>query len=446
MKISRLMVRGYQQFEDLDLDLTDASGKPLERVCFLGSNGTGKTTLLRVLRSLLGGTGNAPGGISLLCLTDSSGLAAVAAGPAVATGFSPTGRAWFGPLATNQLDDLVGGLGQPATHAGLGGRLMPPGIRGLPRRAAPAAPNDVIASVSADANVLLQHDPPRATLNEALPLRRSRPLEHEIGPHTADALWRLLIAHAAKREEDFRGFLALEDNRKRTVEAVEADFSTEHPEIFPALADLWNRLLEPAGLELDIAGKKLPSQLTESLTLHVRVKRTGHVLGYNALSSGMRSFLFRLGYLKTLFFEPPTGSSFVLVDEPEASLHPDFLYDIVDVYQSVCVGSQLFFATHSPIVAAQFKPEERVILEFDENRFVKARRGVAPEGDDPNDLLSQDFHVRSILGKEGVKKWKRFLELDELMRRETDAAQREKYRREYMEIGAAYHFEPRTDA
>lgn len=81
----------------------------------------------------------------------------------------------------------------------------------------------------------------------------------------------------------------------------------------------------------------------------------------------------------------------MLVDEPEASLHPNFLYDIVDVYQSVCVGSQLFFATHSPIVAAQFKPEERVILEFDENRFVTASRGSAPEGDDPNDPSSVSF-------------------------------------------------------
>lgn len=136
----------------------------------------------------------------------------------------------------------------------------------------------------------------------------------------------------------------------------------------------------------------------------------------------------------------------MLVDEPEASLHPNFLYDIVDVYQSVCVGSQLFFATHSPIVAAQFKPEERVILEFDENRFVTASRGSAPEGDDPNDLLQRDFHVRSVLGKEGVKKWKRFLELDELLRRETDATLRAQYRREYMEIGAAYNFEPHPDA
>jgi hypothetical protein len=51
-----------------------------------------------------------------------------------------------------------------------------------------------------------------------------------------------------------------------------------------------------------------------------------------------------------------------------------------------------------------------------------------------------------VLGKEGVKKWKRFLELDELLRRETDARLRAQYRREYMEIGAAYNFEPHPDA
>lgn len=433
MKISRLIVRGYQQFEDLDLDLTNPLTKePLDRVCLLGSNGTGKSTLLGLVRRLLHGPQGRMRGHAALIGRDGTSHVLSATG-----GWQGDSHRWFGPLTDSQLSEGLAAVFGGTTTA------FPKELRifsGL-REA-----GGLIATVSADRASLLEQDPPRATLNQALALSKGRPFEHDVGPHQAEAFWQLLTALLARRNEQFREFLAREENRKRTVEDVETTFSQRHPELLPTLAALWNRLLEPAGLELDLENVKLPSQLTDSLSMHVRVARTKAVLPYNALSSGLRSFLFRLGYLKTLFFDPPTGSCFVLVDEPEASLHPDFLYDIVDVYQSVCLGSQLFFATHSPIVAAQFKPEERVILEFDENRFVKARRGTAPEGDDPNDVLRSDFHVRSVLGKEGVKKWERFLELDELLRREQDTALREKYRREYMEIGAAYNFEPRVHA
>jgi hypothetical protein len=70
-------------------------------------------------------------------------------------------------------------------------------------------------------------------------------------------------------------------------------------------------------------------------------------------------------------------------------------------YERTAPGAQMFFATHSPIVAAQFKPEERFILEFDPDRGVVVRRGVTPEGDDPNDVLLKDFAVRTLYGEKG---------------------------------------------
>ena len=44
MKIQRIIIKGFQQFQDFDLDLTDPrTGQPLEKVCFIGRNGTGKS-------------------------------------------------------------------------------------------------------------------------------------------------------------------------------------------------------------------------------------------------------------------------------------------------------------------------------------------------------------------------------------------------------------------
>jgi len=74
-------------------------------------------------------------------------------------------------------------------------------------------------------------------------------------------------------------------------------------------------------------------------------------------------------------------------------------------------NTQLFVATHSEIIAAQFKPSERIRLQFEDDGSVTWRRGISPEGDDPNDLLLNDFAVRSLYGKAGIKQWRRFLQL-----------------------------------
>ena len=55
MKISRIIVKDFQQFKLLDLDLTDPqTGQPLDKVCLIGRNGTGKSTLLRIVKENLG--------------------------------------------------------------------------------------------------------------------------------------------------------------------------------------------------------------------------------------------------------------------------------------------------------------------------------------------------------------------------------------------------------
>ncbi|CAA6798556.1 MAG: Unknown protein [uncultured Aureispira sp.] len=51
MIIKKIHIKNHQQFKDLELDLTypaghEKAGEPLDKVCFIGQSGTGKTTLL----------------------------------------------------------------------------------------------------------------------------------------------------------------------------------------------------------------------------------------------------------------------------------------------------------------------------------------------------------------------------------------------------------------
>lgn len=281
---------------------------------------------------------------------------------------------------------------------------------------------------------------PNTNLNAALPLLQNYPVQHTISIQQAAEFWRHLIYLVKRRENAWQTFLKLPENRSRSVAEVERLFDAEHPEILASLARLWDRILAPAGLEFDYAGASLPVQLTDNLQAHIRLKGSGQQLAYNQLSSGIQTFLFRLGHLHALFFGQHITRGFVLLDEPENSLHPDFLYDIIDVYRSAAPGAQLFVATHNPIVAAQFPPVARILLDFEAPGVVRATRGVTPEGDDPNDLLVKDFRVHSLYGKRGLEKWERYLELRRLMEACEEPAQKRALAEEYLAIGLEYGF------
>ncbi len=43
MKIAKIILKGFQQFENFQLDLSNPeTGEPVEKICFIGPNATGK--------------------------------------------------------------------------------------------------------------------------------------------------------------------------------------------------------------------------------------------------------------------------------------------------------------------------------------------------------------------------------------------------------------------
>eukprot|EP01012_Entosiphon_sulcatum_P048288 TRINITY_DN66773_c0_g1_i1.p1 TRINITY_DN66773_c0_g1~~TRINITY_DN66773_c0_g1_i1.p1 ORF type:complete len:153 (-),score=16.85 TRINITY_DN66773_c0_g1_i1:205-624(-) len=128
------------------------------------------------------------------------------------------------------------------------------------------------------------------------------------------------------------------------------------------------------------------------------------------------------------------------MDEPEISLFPDLLLKVIESYVNVFPNGQYFFATHSPIVASQFDPAERVILEFDENKKVFNRRGETPEGDDPNDILIKDFGLINVLGRKGVEALNRYIDLKSLILTEDNRDKLDAYMKELLEVTIKYNF------
>jgi len=406
VKIKNLAIANYRQFRDVIFDFTEpTTGVPLRRVCLIGGNGTGKSTALRALWAALG-----PPNLSI--------------GPETVAEFTNGITSWCREANLNPFSEQ----GRPVTDLELELSRTP---------CLNCRPDSELTPIGKQIT-----DVPDTNLNNALGSLKAPSNRIEVGQDSIAAFWTNLIALIKDREAGWLSFQKLPQNKDRTVRELEEEYFASHPDILKELADFWNVILERASLEFDYEGASVPIQLTDNLKAYIRLREGKGKIAYADLSTGIRHFIFRLGHIFTVFRGDPSQEGIILVDEPENSLHPDFLFDLVSFYEQAAPGAQLFMATHSPIVAAQFRPEERFILEFEESGGVSIRRGVSPEGDDPNDVLLRDFAVRTLYGKKGLEQWRRFRELDRKIQQEPDSAIRRSLMKEYMEIGRTYNFAP----
>ena len=439
MKICKIIIKDFHQFKDFELDLTHPeTGEPLEKVCFIGSNGTGKTKLLNTIDHFFSAQTVNDVPLTYLKLQDETLSRSIWAV------FTQENKAFF----DENIEDYKGWEEEIYTiirktylefqyaltsNSSLDDYVIEDAINQLNPTLAIFCPAELEKTVEF-------LDVPQTNLNDSLKLFEQFPSNHIVSNETITDFWKTLIYHLKKRDNDFLEFQNLEENQNRRVREVKEMCDQQHPRILDSLAKLWDEILGKAGLEFDAAGASNPIQLTDNLKAYIKLKSTGERINYNDLSTGIRNFIFKVGHIYSLYFNRPIERGFLLVDEPENSLFPDFLYDLVDIYRRITHNTQIFMATHNPIIAAQFEPYERFVLEFDEQGYVRARRGTVPVGDDPNDILSKDFGVRSLLGKEGVKKWERYIELRTLIKLTENKEEKSRMLDEFMRIGNEYNF------
>jgi predicted ATP-dependent endonuclease of OLD family len=451
MKISRLIVKNFQQFKHLDLDFTypkghKLEGLPLKKVCFIGRNGTGKTTILKILDKYFTGTFKDDdtlfaGNFFFKFNNDQNYYFISAAGfPETHIKQTSENEEWMNQLInasiqeTNKFwynEDLK--LNQ--TYYDL--------VHKHSFNFNSLSYNIIFSPSESSSNPFLGDITlPKTNLNTALKNSRlvSKRKREIVSNETISAYWTLLIYHIKQRESNLSIFQDLPENQNKTIKKIKEKFDKENPKILDEIAKLWNKILDKAGLEFDVESAKIPIQLTDNLEAYIKLKKNNTKIDYNILSTGIRNYIFRLGYIFSVYFNRKVENGFLFIDEPENSLHPDFLYDLIETYQSITQESQLFFATHNPIIAAQFEPCERFILDFDEYGNVISRRGTTPLGDDPNDLLDKDFGVSNLMGKAGIEKWERFIELKKILT-QANGNVSPKDIKEFSEIGRDYNFD-----
>jgi len=188
-----------------------------------------------------------------------------------------------------------------------------------------------------------------------------------------------------------------------------------------------NPILKRLNLEVDLIDTSVPIPL-KPINKDKPIPITG-------LSTGTKQLL-----LSALpLFKLDTENSIILIDEPERSLYPDMQMELISYYQNLAPNAQFIVATHSPFIAASFEPEERFILYFDENGKVQVKNGVSPIGDDPNDMLTNDFMV-NYLNHFGEEAYKKYVNLKQQIVEEKNPDKKKELLIEAVKLGDKYKF------
>jgi len=427
MKICQIVIKKSIQFQDCVIDLTypqdhPKAGQPLEKVCFIGQNGTGKTRLLELIGELfdnysLKSSKNTTGFFEIQYQINEKNYKIEKKKGSIYLDNEIFNHCFAVFVSENLYADFF-----------------------LYKKLDTQQANHKNRTQIYD--IYKQNFVPSANLNESLSFSEHIKSYVVMQEKTINEFWSSLIYLIKHRENNFAEFHNANENY--TLKQAKELFNKDNPSILEKIAQLWDRILEPLGLYFDIETAKVPIQLTENLAVFIKDKKNKQNVPFHLLSSGIQNFIFKLGYLFTLHFYNQDKNSLVLVDEPEDSLHPKFLYGLIDLYKEITGGekSQLFVATHSELIAAQFEPYERIILDFDPDKIgeVIIRKGVAPKGQNAADLLMNDFGTTFYQHEDAEKAFEHFLELKNLIRNTENEAEKLKYAEEAENLAFKYKF------
>jgi predicted ATP-dependent endonuclease of OLD family len=464
MKISNIYIKNFEQFQDVELDFTNPdTGLPVEKVCLIGRNGTGKSKILRMLNWVFHSV--------LPSLKDSQRLPNLGTNPDARVIFKMLHRnkpiliiyfklqvdiAKIETLDKNEELTLINDLLELSTTEEIKQRIKDFDLIESSRHIdflkelIPGYSSTDLVIYSPDESksngYLNIKDVPETNVNDAQTLFQNLPVFVEVSSDTVNDFWKLLVFNMRKREEERTEYETLPENINKTKANLIKEFDQLAPKILEHLANIWNEILDSAGLEFDVKGANNPYQLKDNLKAYIKLKKSSQIIKYNELSTGIRNFIFRIGHIYSLYFNRQIDRGFLLIDEPENGLFPDFLFDLMKIYQKIVLdktgnnNTQMFFATHNPIIAAQFKPFERIILDWNDDATVKVYRGVAPEGDDPNDVLKKDFGLHELMGPAGIQQWAKYLSLKRQLKKAESSEDKMNLAAAINKIGQSYNF------
>ena len=372
MKVKEIYIKDFRQFKDFKLDLTypkghAKEGQALEKVCFIGQSGTGKTSLLKLLYLMqMSGEGKEKLNASvvdlinniafkvsdinnedlLICFKESTEDQYALSENMMSSFYNP--KFEYSDILDKNFTDTIGETLKISMKFG---KTILDNQRKL-----------------IYFPTFLQHDLKKED-------KKKFTTSHKVfdfSKTSINDLWDIIIEDVKKYQEN-----VLSRRQKISIAAESGDKDETDKEV-KKLKEWEEKNLNPV---TDIADNCIDTlikyySLKVKRDLDIKKKEdigfikiedlNGHEVPYTSWSTGTKQVI--LSALPLYLLKPK--NSLVLFDEPETSLYPDLQRLIIDYYQSFTTDSQFFYATHSPIIASSFEPWEIVELKFDKQGHV----------------------------------------------------------------------------
>jgi ABC-type polar amino acid transport system ATPase subunit len=422
MKISKLNIEQYKHLENLDFDFTYQTGKrkgqPLDKICFIGQSATGKTNLLELLFSLTEQSLNQNIIGNSLIYTDK--FEKKLSGELIINFKSEIYKIKNGITTYKERTYSVKNQG------GIINDLIPYNEK-----------SNLFffkSNIISDENISIFTENPIDLIDKHPNIvdKHGNGIVTIFDNNVPKETWIFLIKGILDYRKKFtqkmselihKGLLA--NQKKLNLEFTK--WQKENPNVLEEFALKFNPLIEKLNLEVDVVNTEY--------SIPISNKKNDEIIPIQYTSTGTKGLL--LSFLP--LFKLDTKDAIILMDEPERSLYPDMQMDLIEHYQSLAPDAQFIVATHSPFIAASFEPEERFILSFDEEGKVVVRKGNSPIGDDPNDMLKNDFGV-NYYNKHGENAYKKYLDLKQAVASEKDPKKKKELLLETVKLGDAYNF------
>ncbi len=367
MKIHKIILKDYQQFKDLEIDLTyplghEKAGQPLDKVCFIGQSGTGKTTLLRLIKFFVTRRKSELHTSEAEIPTEDCKISIRLDEYDYNIYHNKDGQFYMVPPQDLDVDPWYEG-------------------RDLKEDEFIRTHRPILISFAA-----IQDRNPRQSdylIGEVVSkdelMKNAAGLEQrdfvDFSEESRNIQFQLI-------RQKIKGFQAKELEHKRKIAelALDPNSSLDQIQVATDSFRIWsantkspiaefalsiNPLISAFGVEI-----KTENDFESIMNLgDVQVRTSvGKVdLSRSSLSTGTRQVIdtcLPISFLKCV-------RKIILIDEPESSLYPDIQAKIIDFYTKLTTDCQFFYATHSPIIASAFDPWEIVELKFDPtNQFV----------------------------------------------------------------------------
>jgi len=361
MKISRIYLRHFHQFKDFNIDLTypkghEKEGQPLNKICFIGQSGTGKTSLLELIPKFLRNYNTN--------LTSKSGEASL----------TKAGKVYLSFGLDNEYSTEIEFITpkEPTSIGWAWGNRKHINLETDSDEFYKFFTNEWYNKMATKliyfpANINFDIDETTDNL-----INNKEVID--FSTENVGIVWNLILEQIQLYQEQE---LQIRQEISKIVEQASNDLDiirkaiqkledwkkTEFNPIQDIADNCLNKLLKIFKLrvktELDIKSKK------DLGFIKLEDFQDKEIL-YSLWSTGTKQVV--LTAIPLYLLKPMR--TIILFDEPERSLYPDLQRSIIDFYSSLTEDCQFFYSTHSPIIASSFEPWEIVELKFNEEGYV----------------------------------------------------------------------------